>query len=127
MPEPAPHPRFAWPPIAQPPNAQPLNVWPPFVRPPIVRTPSPEYVPANWAAMTAAEPMLLAVEANARRNRLTQCNYWRQYERLKRLLKVLVGWFCRRPELSTSAHYNIAIDRIIAVLERRREEGIPEQ
>jgi hypothetical protein len=112
MPEPAPHPRFAW---------------PPFVRPPIVRTQPPEYVPADWAAMAAAEPMLLAIEANARRNRLTYCNFWQQYERLKRLLKALVGWYCRRPELSTSAHYNVAIDRIIAVLWRRREEGIPEQ
>jgi hypothetical protein len=77
--------------------------------------------PITWDVACAIEPALLALEQTAQRLRFS----WRNYERVKAVLKRLVGWGAVKPELQTSEAYDVAHKVVLAALEAKpgRESG----
>jgi hypothetical protein len=83
--------------------------------------------PLKWEVLTKLEPRLLQIEAELlaspppRGQRL-----WIVYEAAKHRAAQLCGWFASSgfPVVCSSAAYETAIDRILAILERpRRRRG----
>lgn len=75
--------------------------------------------PDTWAKLVKLEPRLLAVEADVRSMPNDGGAFWTSYERMKKLLKPLVGWDCPRRELRTHVAWDVCHRRLLAVLEGR--------
>ncbi|PAY16658.1 hypothetical protein CKO51_25445 [Rhodopirellula sp. SM50] len=65
--------------------------------------------------MILVEPRLIDLEHRARRMRKSR-NRWLTYRTFKNELESLVGWHCSRPEISSSAHYEVVVDRVLSAM-----------
>ena len=70
----------------------------------------------TWQYLVAIEPRLRSIERLAR----SIGSSWRDWERVKRALRPLVGWGAPRPELQSSECYDIAYRHLLRVWETRR-------
>lgn len=83
--------------------------------PVVVPTPAVE-TPRTFADLVRLEPRLRLLRNDAAG---LQRGDWHGWEQLKRELQRLVGWDAKRPELATSAAYELAIDALLDAWEGR--------
>ena len=70
----------------------------------------------TWHHLIAIEPRLRAVERLAR----SAGRSWRDWERIRRAMRPLVGWYARRPELQSSEAWDVAYRHVLQVWETKR-------
>ena len=85
--------------------------------------------PLTWGTLVRMEPRLSLIESELLASPPPRGQrFWFQYEVAKKRVSDLLGWFSdnpRHPVLSTSAAFDLAIGRVLTILERpnRRRGG----
>lgn len=72
-----------------------------------------------WARLAVIEPRLLDIESDIRTVPNDGGAFWTSYEKMKRLLRPLVGHAAERRELRTHDAWDVCHRRLLAVLEGR--------
>jgi hypothetical protein len=72
----------------------------------------------TWVALTKLEPRLLDVIRDARAVRGGEAARWVAYERLKRRLSALVGWYAETDDATLCGQraYELALRQLVAAL-----------
>lgn len=77
---------------------------------------SAETIPPTWPAMVLTDRRLFAVASLAAAQREAGGG-WYRWERVKKQLQRLVGWFAEDRRLATQAHYDEAYRTVLEVFE----------